>query len=69
MAVLPDDGNITLSEQVAEIDEEFQMSGEVAGRNRLADEEIEIGVGLAWGGVEEIDGSQDMAAGVTLGAN
>src|SRR5208283_2349414 len=67
--VLAEDGNVALRQEIAEIDEELQVSGEEAGGNRLAEEEIEIRIGLAGRGVEQIDRSQDMAARVAVGSH
>src|SRR5215470_7449617 len=66
-AVVAHNGNVALGEQIAEIDKNLHVSGKDAIGDGLADKEIEIRIGLAGRGIEEIDRGQGLAVGPTIG--
>src|SRR5437868_1867545 len=53
-AILSDKGNISLREQVAQVDQGFHVAGEEAGGKRLAHKDVQVWIGTSGRGVEHI---------------
>src|ERR1019366_8348114 len=62
-------GHIPLREKISQVHENFHVSREEAGRNRLTDEQVQIRIGLARRTIEEVDRRQRAAARVTIGGD
>ncbi len=61
------DWHISLRQKITQIHQHFHMSGEEAGRNRLTQEDVQIGVGLPRRRVEQIHRCQSRTAGPAVG--